>query len=225
MKKRKIAAFPALFLLAACQLVGTQAAPNLPATQTEQALQDQVATVIAGTQAASLTQTAAAPTPTVTTGTLPLSQSILNSADLSELAELWSTASFEETTPVSDPLCLEGCISGVWVTPDGRARLHIQVFIIPTRDQAVTLLGDIRDSLERQGHRELAIPDFSTLPAEAWLVDNTSVPAERYTLYVRHNKAIIILGMSFQAFGEEQNVLFLTLIAERQIAKLEGSGY
>ncbi len=222
---KKIAILSIFSVLTACNVVGQPPAVDLAATQTREAISAQVATVVAGTATAFAGQTAVASTVTPTPGILPIILAVLSGDELNEVFNNWVPLPTEAIRSTSEALCLEDCISSTWIGNDQVSHLQIQIFVIPSRDDAVTLLGEIRNSLGRASLREIPIPEISTLPAEAWIVESSSKPGERYTVYFRQGRAIVIMGMDMVGFDENQNVLFLSLFAERQLAKLDASGY
>ena len=211
------------FSLSACQLVGQEPTQDFSDLETQQAISAEIATVVFETQTASEEQTRTAPTPTFTPGTLPLAEAILAGSQLNDLVDIWPEVASGELRPEDNPLCLEDCITRLWVSADGTAALRISLYAAASRDQAVTLLREVVQSDLGAGLSELLVPGITDLPPETVIVENPAA-AEPYVLRTRHGRVIIEASLSFETMGQEQNLLFLSLYTERQIEALRSSG-
>lgn len=209
-----------LFSLAACSL--GQADRDAQATQN--ARETRIAEAVLATRTAIAEKTQSAPTITPSPEKLPLDDAILTSADLNVTLGIWPLQPAQSTVPSSNPLCLMTCYQELWISNDGRATLQISLFEFANRDQVVTKLREIKTSQEILGVLELTNPDYAQLPTDTWIQDNLST-GSRYTLHSRQGRALIILTIFLPQYEQDQNLLFLTLYADKQIDLLESSGW
>ena len=207
-------------ILAACSF--GQAERDAQAT--EIARMTRVADAVLATRTAMAEKTQSAPTITPSPEKLPLDDAILTSAALNVTLGIWPLTPAQSTVPSSNPLCLMSCYQELWISNDGRATLQISLFEFANRDLVVTKLREIKTSQEILGVIELDSPDYTELPTDSWIQDNQS-SGSRYTLHTRQGRALIILTIFLPQYEQEQNLLFLSVYADKQLEMLESAGW
>jgi hypothetical protein len=189
------------------------ATPNYSGTETA----NQVATVIAekATEVASFT-----PTPTLKL--VVLRDLILTSQEVNELANRWAKAPFDDTASVSPELCKLECVLMNWAG-DSAGASYLEIMLIKTnnRDEASTLVYTLREQVISAGFASVvALPDLVTLPEGTAALDARAGENPVWGLFTRHGSIAISLALNLPDLSEDENLLFLSLYADRQIQKL-----
>jgi hypothetical protein len=220
MNKTHVSLLLLALVLSACSLVGQVPTQSQVEMQTQQA---EIATRVKGTQNAAADLTRVAPTLTPTPGTLPISDVLLNSEELNQVVNDWPEAPVEQLNLSEEELCVSDCSGQIWRSTDDRSRMVIILYETSHRDQAVTLLQELRQADAESGYEELPIPSISNLPPETWIILNSDLG--EFVLRTRQGKAMIEIHLLVSHLDQDQNLIFLGLYAERQVEKLKISGF
>jgi hypothetical protein len=203
-----------------CSSISTQDVAN---TATAQVIKSDIATIVAGTQTA--VALAPSPTHTKTPTFTPLSQAIATNEDLNDLFDTWTDSPSDDTSSlVREDLCFRDCISRIWTSGEGDATLEIALVFFPSTDEAINYLMSLKRNSEPQGLELLEVPEIVELWDESWISSDPDVPRE-FTIHTRQGAVMQTITLSIPWLDTEQNLLFLSLYAERQTQKLERSGY
>lgn len=224
--KTRILLLGAVFLfLSACSSVKNigpaTATPDYAATDTV----NQIGTAIAAKSTEAAIKAAYTPTPSPVPPTLH--DAILSSAEVNELANRWSDVYLDDTSSISSEYCKIECVSYTWEGgPNSYSMLDITMFHAGSRDAAATLLVSLKAAFLSGTATELELPSLAILPEETFVFraatdKNRTIPG----LITRHASIIIMIGLDMPDLSEEEHLLFLSLYANRQIAKLLSAGY
>lgn len=209
-----------MFLFAGCSNLPTSLGngtptPDYAATDTA----NQIGTVVA----ARSTETAieASFTPTPTPGETALKDLILTSAELNELANRWSDSPADDTANVKPEYCVIDCVSSVWEGgTDGASYIDVTLVKADSRDKAVTILSELRADLITETTPEIPLSDLVTLPDGTFIVEAQSDTSTIWGLVTRHESVIILIGLNMPDLSPDENILLLSLFADKQIQKL-----
>ncbi|MCB9136328.1 MAG: hypothetical protein H6636_12940 [Anaerolineales bacterium] len=225
MKMRIFLLFIAFLFLSACSTTRTNSqatsTPNYAATDTA----NQIGTAIAAKSTETAVKASYTPTPSPIPPTLH--DAILSSVEVNELANRWSDAYLDDTENVSPEYCAIDCVSFTWEGgTNGYSMLDITMFQAGSRDEATTLLASLKADFLSGTATELEKPDLALLPEETFVFraatdKNRTIPG----LMTRHGSIVILIGLDMPDLSPEENLLFLSLYANHQIAKLLAAGY
>jgi hypothetical protein len=215
----------AVFLLPAC--APTRSNPE--ATITPDFVATDTANQIGTAIAARSTQVAveALYTPTPTPGATPLMDLILTSAEANELAHRWSATPLDNTASVNPEYCKVECASLTWEGgAQGNSLLDIILIKAGSRDGAVTIFNEIKAAFEAGKGTEIVLPALIPLPEGTFGFEGqTSQNFPAKGLMTRQSSIVILIGLEMPDLGEEENLLLLSLYADRQIQKLIAAGH
>ena len=166
-------------------------------------------------------------TPTPTPGEASLKDLILTSAEANELADRWSSSPADDTANINPEYCAVECSSLIWEGGvNGFSTLEITLIKTGSRDGAVTILGELKAAYVSQASPEIPLTELVTLPEETVAFrgqtdENTLI----WGMVTRQGSVVVLIELYMPDLGEEENILFLSLYAERQIQKLMAAGY
>ena len=213
----------ALFFSACTALGGGNGTPTLDVSALD--TQKEIGTVVAGTQTAVAEKTLAAPPATPTPGEASVQDLILTSAEVNELANRWSDHPLDDTENIPLEHCTGECISLIWEGgEDSRSDLFITLMSFPSRDEAVNIFNEVKKLSQGDIPLDLSLPELVTLPPETYLFDARSTRSV-LGIGTRRSSIVILIGLNLPDLSEEENLLFLSLFADRQIQKLMAAGY
>lgn len=223
--KMRVVILGAILFLSACSSNGiasrATSTPDYAATDTA----NQIATAIAEKSTEVAIKSAYTPTPSPVPPTLH--DAILSSSEVNELANRWSDAYLDDTESISPDYCKIDCVSFTWEGGTmGFSMLDITMFQAGSRDDAATMLASIKADFLAGTATALELPDLALLPEETFVFraatdKSRTIPG----LMTRHGSIVIVIGLDMPDLSEEENLLFLSLYANHQIAKLLTAGY
>lgn len=220
MKMRFLILFAVCFLVACTPKaeVYVPPTPDLSATDTA----NQIATVIA--EKATAVAVEASYTSTPTPKPVTLRDLVLTSEEANELANRWSDTPLDDTQSVNPDYCKLECTSFTWEGGvEGNSLLDITMFKLGSRDEASTVFGELKAQFLSGTAKELTLPELVTLPADTFIFDaqsNTGKDARIWGLLTREGAVIVLIGLDMPDLSADENMLFLSLYADRQIQKL-----
>ncbi|GAB4578560.1 MAG: hypothetical protein Fur0022_12950 [Anaerolineales bacterium] len=222
--KIRLVFFLAVWGLAACSNPATPiptATPNISATDTA----NQIGTVVAARATEAAIEAAYTPTPTPEP--VAMADLILTSAEANELANRWAGAPFDDTASVSPELCKLECVLMNWQGgPTGVSYLEIMLVKTNSREEASTFVYELQNNVISAGTAlEVALPELVALPEGTIALDARTGDPSVWGLFTRHGPIAISIAINMPDLSEDENLLFLSLYADRQIQKLIAAGY
>lgn len=215
--------FGVIFLTACATSAGgaSTATPDYSATDTA----NQIETAVA----ARATELAieALITPTSTPAPLTVQELILTSTEANELANRWSDTPFDDTQSVVPEYCLVECVSFTWQGgAQGDSLLDITLIKANSRDEAATILAELKSNFVSGTAVELTLPELVSLPDDTFAFEAQTTQLELLKgVLARRGAIVILIGLNMPDLTEDENLLFLSLYADRQIQKLIAAGY
>jgi hypothetical protein len=215
-----------LLFLVACSGVGGRDGDNTLTPDLGQLdTQQQIGTVVAGTQTAVAEMTMAAPPASPTPGESTMEDLVLTSVEANELANRWSNVPNDNTTGLNTEYCELGCAAFVWEGgEDNRSSLGITLIKASSRDEAVTYFNALKEERVTDKTPEIIPPELVTLPDGTYLFDARTT-FSYFGLGTRRGSVVVLMELIMPDLGEDENLLFLSLFADRQIQKLIAAGY
>jgi hypothetical protein len=217
------------FLLLTLLLVGcsnistgnTTPAPDFAATDAA----SQIGTVIA--ERATEAAIEALHTPTPTPGEAALRDLILSSDEANALANRWSDSPADDSLNIQPGYCGVECISLIWEGgADGNSTLDITLVKAGSRDEAVTLFNSYKVGYVTEATPEIPLPDLVNLPEGSFVFEGLSRRgAPIWGLATRQSSIVIIIALNMPDLSEDENIIFLSLFADKQIQKLIAAGH
>jgi hypothetical protein len=198
-----------VFLLSACS---NSTADSGNATITPDFLATDTANQIGTAVAARASEVAldALNTPTPTPGAASIQDLILSSAEANELANRWSDSPADDTASVNPEYCAIECIS---------------LIKTGSRDEAATIFNELKASATSETTPEIPLPELVTLPEGTFIVNGQSQDLPVWGLITRRGTVVVLIGLNMPDLSEDENILFLSLFADRQIQKLIAAGH
>lgn len=214
-----------LFLFAVCLLAACTPSPEVYVTPTPDFSATDTANQIATVVAEKATAVALI-TPTPSPKPVTLEELLLNSAEINELANRWSDTPFIDTASVTPELCRLECVLMNWEGgPTGASYLELMLVKTGSRDEASTYIDQVRDNVIAAGAgTEVTLPDLITFPEGTVAMDLPSGNKPEWSLLTRYGDIAISVALNLPDLSDEENLLFLTLYADRQIQKLTAAG-
>lgn len=219
--KMRFLIFFAVCVLAACTPapeVYVTPTPDLSATDTA----SQIATVVA--EKATKVALESSYTPTPTPKPVTLRDLLLTTSEANELANRWSDTPLDDTASVNPDFCKLECVSYTWEGgSEGNSLLDITMFKLGSRDEASTVYSVLKAQFLSGTAKEMALPDLVSLPADTFVFDAQSQDgkdARIWGLLTREGAIIVLIGLDMPDLTADENLLFLSLYADRQIQKL-----
>jgi hypothetical protein len=214
-----------VFLLSACS---NSTADSGNATITPDFLATDTANQIGTAVAARASEVAldALNTPTPTPGAASIQDLILSSAEANELANRWSDSPADDTASVNPEYCAIECISLIWEGgTGGNSTLDITLIKTGSRDEAATIFNELKASATSETTPEIPLPELVTLPEGTFIVNGQSQDLPVWGLITRRGTVVVLIGLNMPDLSEDENILFLSLFADRQIQKLIAAGH
>ena len=166
-------------------------------------------------------------TPTPSPGVASLKDLILTSAETNELADRWTSSPADDTANINPEYCDVECSSLIWEGGiNGFSTLEITLIKTGSRDEAVTILDELKAAYVSPASPEILLPDLVTLPEETVAFrgqtdENTLI----WGVMTRQGSVVFLIELYMPDLSEEENILFLSLYADRQVQKLIAAGY
>jgi len=164
-------------------------------------------------------------TPTPTPGQTSLQDLILTSVEANALANRWSDSPADDTANIQSAYCGVECISLMWEGgTNGDSTLHITLVRAGSRDEAVTLFNSYKTGYVTEP--EIPLPELVSLPEGSFVFEGLSRKNSPILgLMARQGSVIVIIAINMPDLSEDENIIFLSLFAERQIQKLIAAGH
>lgn len=214
-------------ILVFCVLAACTPQPEQRSTSTPDFSATDTANQIATAIAAKATEVAikALYTPTPTRGIASLEDVLLTSAEVNALANRWSDSPADDTANVKPEYCAVECVSWIWEGGTyGGSTLQLTLIKADSRDGAATIFSELKAAAMADSAPETSVPDLVALPADTFVVNMGSEEAPRFKLILRHASIIILIEIRMPDLSEDENLLLISLYADRQIQKLTAAG-
>lgn len=165
----------------------------------------------------------AAYTPTPSPAPVEVKDLILTAAEINELANRWSDAPADNSANVDPNYCKIDCFSWVW-QGGANSTLNITLIKADSRDGATNMLGGIKAQTITVNNPELPLPELVSLPPDTFIYETGTEESPNVFLNARHVWFVIQINIRMPDLSQDENLLFISLYADRQIQKLIAAG-
>ncbi len=165
-------------------------------------------------------------TPTPTPGETALRDLILSSAEVNELANRWSAAPVDGSASLNPEYCEIECAFLIWPGgTEGNSALEITLIQAGSRDEAVTLFNALRVEIVSDANPEILLPELVVLPEGTFAFEDQSKPTTFWSVIARQGATLVRIGIYMPDLSQDENLLILSLFADKQIQKLITAGH
>jgi hypothetical protein len=189
--------------------------PDVGPILTQQALSNEISTMVAGTEEAVVQLTLSAPPPTNTPRPARVFEMLLNAEELNELKDMWAVDPITKRAEYYENLCVGECVAYEWASRDLESWIRIALYSFDDYDIAYSRTRAFQFT---QTGTAIDIPEIVSLPFGAWIFGWE--PGSGYALHARRGKLFTVVTINLPDLDQDQNTLFLALYGERQIQKI-----